>query len=46
VLRASNTRRHPSAAKHRANSSPIPDDAPVIKTVSLFTAFILLHAGY
>jgi len=34
VLRASNTSRHLSAAKHRASSSPIPDDAPVIKTVS------------
>jgi hypothetical protein len=46
VLRASNIKRQPSAAKQRANSSPIPDDAPVIKTVSLFGAFIFPGAGY
>jgi hypothetical protein len=46
VLRASNIKRQPSAAKQRANSSPIPDDAPVIKTVSLFATFILPCADY
>ena len=35
VLRASKIKRQPSAAKHFASSSPMPDEAPVIKTVSL-----------
>jgi hypothetical protein len=33
-----------SAAKHLASSSPMPDDAPVIKTVSAFIN--LLFSGH
>jgi len=35
VLRATRTSREPSAAKQRASSKPIPDDAPVTRTVSV-----------
>ena len=40
VLRAVSTRRDPSAAKHFASSRPMPDEAPVTKTVSLFAPLI------
>ena len=33
-LRETSTRRQPSAAKHRASSCPMPDEAPVTRTVS------------
>ncbi|MEI9864460.1 MAG: hypothetical protein WDN00_07885 [Limisphaerales bacterium] len=40
VLRATRIKRLPSAAKHFASSKPMPEDAPVIKTVSLFMPFM------
>ena len=40
VARDQNQTGMPSAAKHFASSRPMPDDAPVIKTVSHCAAFM------